>query len=69
MLDIYLAAGAPTVDPTPLGIDLTWCGPGGQRVVVSMRRKAAKKFIGQFVVALDESRKSEARIDRMVDPS
>jgi hypothetical protein len=69
MLDIYLAAGAPNVEANPVGIDLTWCGRDGLRVVVGMKRKAAKRLISELVAALDESRESEARITRMVDPS
>jgi hypothetical protein len=69
MLDIYLAAGMPVVEPTPLGIDLVWSGRDGQRVTVSLKRKHVKELYVLIPAALDESRESAARLDRVADPS
>jgi hypothetical protein len=56
MLDLYAVVKAPTVESSPMGlVDLVWDGPRGQRIVLSMTRKQARKLLERLSVERDEA--------------
>lgn len=55
MLDLYATVKAPSVEPGPSGlVDLVWEGPRGQRIILSMTQKQARKMLIRIAEAFDE---------------
>jgi hypothetical protein len=56
MLDLYAIVKAPDIEVSPMGfVDFVWNGPRGQRIVLSMTRKQARRLLERLAVVRDEA--------------